>query len=116
MGHGERTGAKPLFGHNGLPMGQQMVAVDLVAHGGPHAQPIATALPTPGGITVHTWGGFTKLEAAAVAIAAGLVANSTTKGAEPKDIGSLAAIMAEQTLIACSELVNLRTEEAKDGG
>jgi hypothetical protein len=91
--------------------GAQLVQLDLKAHGGPHAQPVSLALPVNGGMELHTWGGFSKLEAAAIQLAAGLcVANAW----EPGELGKRAAAAAEEVLVACSELVQQRMGEAKD--
>jgi len=92
---------------------QQFVSLDVKPHQGPHAVPISVAVPTGTGMEIHTWGGFTKLEEAALRIAAGLAANPAYQAAEDEIMARRAADLAVKTLEACGELLKQRAEEAK---
>ncbi|MGD9644429.1 MAG: hypothetical protein AB7U73_01880 [Pirellulales bacterium] len=88
--------------------GAQLVQINLKAHPGPHANPICTVLPTQQGIELHSFGGFTINQDAAVRIAAGLAANPNVS---VDDIPARAALLAEQTLLASDTLTRQRFEE-----
>lgn len=58
------------------------IKIDVIVHDGPHANPIVVGVPSHGKIEAHSFGGLTKLQAAAAPILGGLIAQ---RAGEPRE-------------------------------